>query len=136
VNRGDPWMNGDDDDDVVDGGCGEYGDDDNGAGGEEGVMVHIRSSLYERHRWQHRYCNDYRYYLQSALDPIIQPHDLPASYGSDGVGIGIMARVIRHLNIGLARGAMVSCKKFASALVELEDCNCYRRKAEDESEDA
>ena len=63
MSRGDPWMNDDDGDDGVDDGHGEYDDGDNEAGGEEGLMVHIRYSLYERHRWQHRYCNDYRYYL-------------------------------------------------------------------------
>jgi hypothetical protein len=84
-------MNRDDGGYGVDGGYGEYGDGDNGAGGEEGVMAHIRASLYERHRWQHRYCSNYRYYLQSVLDTIIPPNDLSASHSSDRVRVGIIA---------------------------------------------
>jgi hypothetical protein len=47
-----------------------------------------------------------------------------------------MAHVIRRLDIRLARFAMRLRKKVGSALVKLEDRNCYSCEAEDKSEDA
>lgn len=121
MDRSDQWKGGGKGGDGDDGGYGRYGDGGNEAGGEEGVMatVHIRYSLYQRCRWQHRYCNEYHECLQSIQTKITQLGDLPEKSSPNRIGVKIMARVIPHLDVRLARGAMLSCKRIRSALLIL-----------------